>query len=381
MSRSFGRGRGLASGQAQRAAAGLLLLSPSRGLGGGIERYVAGLDEAVARRGIMCERLDLLVGQRSAGALTKILFAVNACRTVATARAPIRVVVAHRDLAPVLRLCAWLPRYAGGVIIVHGREAWSDRHVRGSAVLRSTAVQVLAVSRFTADVLSAAGVSPRVLPPGLTREWFDILTRAQSSPHDGVELMTAFRLADWRDKGLETIISAMRLVDGADLRLSVCGSGEPPADLLALIEAEPGVRLFANLHDSDFAERLASADVFVLATRTRAGPRSSGEGFGMVLLEAQATGTPVIAPASGGSNDAFQPGLTGLAPDDESADALAAQIRWLLTDPGRLSDMGRAAARWSRSRFDPDAYADMVVEAVLDENGSAPTASSHLRRK
>jgi phosphatidylinositol alpha-1,6-mannosyltransferase len=381
MSGSFGRGRGLAAGQGQRAAAGLLLLSPSRGLGGGIERYVAGLAEAVARRGILCERLDLLVGRRSAGVLAKIRFAVKTCRAVATARAPVRVVVAHRDLVPVLRLCAWLPRYAGGVVIVHGREAWSDRHARRNAMLRSAAVQVLAVSEYTAGVLRAAGVSPRVLPPGLTREWFDTLTRAQSSPHDGIELMTAFRLADWRDKGLETIIAAMRLVRGADLRLSVCGSGEPPADLLALIEAEQDVRLFANLDDGDFAEKLASADVFVLATRTRSGRRSSGEGFGMVLLEAQATGTPIIAPASGGSDDAFQPGLTGLAPDDESSDALAAQIRWLLHDPGRLANMGRAAARWSRSRFDPDAYADMVAEAVLDEDGLASTASSHCRRQ
>ena len=240
-------------------------------------------------------------------------------------------------------------------------------------MLKSQAIRVVAVSHYTQTILAEIGVPSHVLPPGLTREWFDTLCRVESSWHDGIELMTAFRLSDWRDKGLETIIAAMRQLPQADLRLSVCGSGVPPADLVAVIGAEPRVQLFANLPDREFAGKLASADVFVLATRTRSGHLASGEGFGMVLLEAQVTGTPVIAPASGGSADAFQAGVTGVSPDDETAEALAAQIQSLLLDPQRLTSMSQDAAHWSRSQFEPDAYAALVTEALLAEEGSLST--------
>lgn len=358
-------GNGFLISKRRHAPAGVLLLTPSRDLGGGIERYVTGLIDAVTRRGIPCQRLDLATSSRPAGILGKLRFAAKAWRTIAAAREPVRVVAAHRDLSPILPLFSWLPRYRGAVIVVHGREAWTDGHAWGNAILRSRAVQVLAVSNYTRTVLTAAGVRSRVLPPGLSRDWFDVLSHAEPAEHDGIDIMTAFRLTDWRDKGLETIIGAMRLLPRQDLRLSVCGTGTPPADLVATIEAEPCARLFANLSDRDFAAKLASADVFVLATRTRAGRLASGEGFGMVLLEAQVTGTPVIAPASGGSADAFQPGRTGLTPDDESAEELAVQLGRLLDDPERLAGMGRAAARWSRSRFEPDAYAALVAGALF----------------
>ena len=62
-----------------------------------------------------------------------------------------------------------------------------------------------------------------------------------------------------------------------------------------------------------------------------------GEGFGLVLLEAQAAGTPVIATAYGGSHEACIEGVTGVAPADESAEAL---IR--IRGPADASGPGRA---------------------------------------
>ena len=76
-----------------------------------------------------------------------------------------------------------------------------------------------------------------------------------------------------------------------------------------------------GLSDNELAHELAAADLFVLATQTRSGRGSVGEGFGLVLLEAQAAGTPVIAPAYGGSHEAYVEGVTGMAPTDESVEA------------------------------------------------------------
>lgn len=345
----------------------MLVLSPSRGLGGGVERYVAALTDALTRGGTSWRRIDLHTRPEDVGRRAKLRFAASAVREMATARNPLRVVVAHRDLVPILRVCRRWPRYAGAVIIIHGSEVWSSRRARGRAVLRRPDSRVVAASTYTAGALIAADVQSTVLWPGLERSWFDTLSASRPGTHDGVELMTAFRLIDWRDKGLETIIEAMRLTSQSDLHLTVCGSGTPPRDLVSIIDAEPRVTLRANLCDRKFADRLASADIFVLATRTRAGHDATGEGFGLVLSEAQVAATPVIAPAFGGG-DAFQQGLTGLAPVDESARALATRIRCLVNDPVRRADMGKEAARWARSQFDPDVYAARVAEVLLSEN-------------
>ena len=110
----------------------------------------------------------------------------------------------------------------------------------------------------------------------------------------------------------------------------------------------PGLFYTSHLTDEELADQLASADVLVLATRTRSGRNPCGEGFGLVLLEAQVAGTPVIAPGHGGSHDAYIEGVTGMAPTDESVPALASVLRNMLGQPDRLAQMSKSAADWSR---------------------------------
>jgi glycosyltransferase involved in cell wall biosynthesis len=123
--------------------------------------------------------------------------------------------------------------------------------------------------------------------------------------------------------------------------------------------------LRSDLTDGELASQFAAADLFILATRTRVGRRPFGEGFGMVMLEAQLAGTPVVAPAYGGSHDAFLPHITGTAPADESAEALAAALDGLLSDPGRMARMGKRASEWARESFAPECYASTAVALLL----------------
>ena len=143
-----------------------------------------------------------------------------------------------------------------------------------------------------------------------------------SVPRAGLELTTAFRLDHWRDKGLPQLIAAVAALGRDDVRLTVCGSGEPSADLLAHVGGYPWCTVRPGLTDSELAAQFASCDLFVLATRTRSGRRSCGEGFGLVLLEAQVAGTAVVGPAHGGSPGAYLDGVTGATPRDESVAAL-----------------------------------------------------------
>jgi glycosyltransferase involved in cell wall biosynthesis len=262
---------------------------------------------------------------------------------------------------------------AGISVICHGIDVWgSGRAARRrieSYLMGRKRVRMVAVSNFTAGALWRAGPAA-ILPPGLSGGWFQTLIDASAAgrsaePQGGQSIVTAFRLSQWRDKGLPELIRAVSDLGHLDIRLTVCGSGPVPPELERLVRAHPLCRLRAGLTDGDLAQELASADLFVLATRSRRGKKPSGEGFGLVLIEAQVAGTPVVGPAHAGSHDAFIDGITGVAPTDETAAALARIIGELMGDPARLRQMGCQAARWARSSFAPDLYASQAVARLL----------------
>ena len=345
----------------------VLLLSPSRGLGGGIERYVATLEWAFAAEGVACRCLDL--SGPGARAHARLLARGRAILRVASE--PVRLVVAHRALLPVAALLARDPAVCGMSLLCYGAEMWGSR-VRPRRelehrLMRRADVRAVAISNFTAGAL-LRNCRATVLPPALSGEWFDTLAAAAAGGQGnspGIRLVTAFRLEDWRDKGLAQLVAAVTALGRPDVCLTICGSGYPPADLLRLVSEYSWCTLRPGLSDEDLARELAAADLFVLATQTRSGRGAMGEGFGLVLLEAQVAGTPVIAPAYGGSHEAYVEGVTGVAPEDESGEALTRTLHDLLKDPARLAWMGRHAAQWTRLAFAPERYAQLAVRRLL----------------
>jgi glycosyltransferase involved in cell wall biosynthesis len=233
-------------------------------------------------------------------------------------------------------------------------------------------VRLVAVSSFTAGTLFRRGLAT-ILPPGLSRTWFTELvsaaeqaaSAADRNPGTHLEVMTAFRLIDWQDKGLPQLTAAIAALGRADIRLTVCGSGVPSAGLLAHLGRYPWCILRPGLADAELAARFARADLFALATRARRGRPHCVEGFGLVLLEAQVAGTAVVGPAHGGSPGAYLEGLTGKTPRDESAAALAEVLDGLLAQPIRLRQMGVRGAQWARAQFAPESYASLAVDRLL----------------
>jgi glycosyltransferase involved in cell wall biosynthesis len=351
----------------------VLLLAPSRGLGGGIERYVQTVQSAFAEREVACQRLDLarpgLAGHRA-------LFAEAAAALDASAGRPHRVIVAHSALLPVSALLSRTRQVSGVSVICHGSDVWSspaDPRARVERwLMRHRDVRIVAVSSFTAGSLLLFAGQAAILPPGLARAWFSELVAAgdaaaalASDARVGLELMTAFSLSDWQDKGLPQLTAAIAALGRMDVRLTVCGSGEPSAELIAHVAPYPWCRVRPGLTDRELAAQLASSDLFVLATRTRSGRRRCGEGFGLVLLEAQVAGTAVVGPAHGGSPGAYLEGLTGATPRDETVTALSAVLAELMGEPLRLAEMGTRGAEWARASFAPDRYARLAVDRLL----------------
>jgi phosphatidylinositol alpha-mannosyltransferase len=153
-------------------------------------------------------------------------------------------------------------------------------------------------------------------------------------------------------KGLDVLLEAFRQLD-RDAVLWVAGEGPNTSALAAT--APPGVEWLGRISDRELAQRLRAASVFCA-------PSLHGESFGVILLEAMAAGTPVVASDISGYRDvARQEREAVLVPGGDPA-ALAGGLRRVLDDAtlaGRLVEAGTArAASFSMERL-AARYADL----------------------
>jgi glycosyltransferase involved in cell wall biosynthesis len=126
-----------------------------------------------------------------------------------------------------------------------------------------------------------------------------------------------------------------RLVD-LPWSLEVIGDGAARRDVEnALASLGERVIWTGSLSRMEVAERLASADLFLWP--------AVNEAFGMAMLEAQASGLPVVAGAADGVREIVVSGTTGLLVAPGDAGAFAAAVRSLILDRGRRSAFGAAA--------------------------------------
>ena len=99
---------------------------------------------------------------------------------------------------------------------------------------------------------------------------------------------------------------------------------------------------------------------------------SNEEGLGIVLLEAMASGTPVVSTRCGGPETIIVDGETGFLTPVGDAQALAARMRQLLESPQLRRDMGASGRRTIKARFSLDvagrAFLDKYVE-ILSRRG------------
>ncbi len=157
-------------------------------------------------------------------------------------------------------------------------------------------------------------------------------------------------------KGLDTLIRALPETPG---HLLVVGIGPMAAEWRALAQATgvaDRIAWLGEVSDADLPALYHLADLFVL-------PASHpSEAFGLVQVEAMAAGVPVVCTELGtGTSYVNQDGVTGRVVPPRDPPALAAAIRDLLADPGRLADLGVAA----RARVAADFDEAVMVERVL----------------
>jgi phosphatidyl-myo-inositol alpha-mannosyltransferase len=157
-------------------------------------------------------------------------------------------------------------------------------------------------------------------------------------------------------KGLPILLAAFGgLVEHGPCRLTVIGAERE--DVLRYL-ADPELLRWIDIHGrvsgEDLWAELRRADVLCA-------PSLSGESFGMVLTEAFAAGTPVIASSIAGYSDVVTDGVDGLLVPPGDPQRLAEELQRVQHEPERLREMGEAARR-SAQRYAWPRVADRVTE-------------------
>ncbi|HLZ30958.1 MAG TPA: glycosyltransferase family 4 protein [Chloroflexota bacterium] len=239
----------------------------------------------------------------------------------------------------------------------------TDDYLVGRRVVRAATI-LAAVSKHTRDHLSRlAGDRPihvlyngvdtlRFRPPGNVTERLEIRRRF-GIPESAFIALTIRRLV-FRN-GVATLVkAASRLPQSPDTRVVIGGVGPEEAHLRRLIETERigNVQLIGSISDADLADYYRAADAFVLPTLT-------GEGFSNSLMEALASGLPIIATRVGSPEEVVEPGENGMLihPNDEQA--MADAIVALRDEPARARVMS-TRARATAERFNWETRVDSL---------------------
>lgn len=297
---------------------------------------------------------DLPAGIRQfAGKPSRADYAIAALRTVWSTR-PDLIFCGHLYLAPLAALAA---NFAGAKLVIqlHGIEIWSapttaQRHALERADL------VLCVSRHTrTQALTHANIDPhrvRVHANTFSSDYTPGDRAAARARFDLTEdaycILSVGRLdARERYKGQERVIEALPELraERPGLTYLICGEGDDRERLARLARqagVEDAVRFLGHVPREALPDLYRAADLFALP--------STGEGFGIVFLEAMACGTPAIGLRVAGSRDALADGVLGAAPlEADLIGALKRAVERPERDDNRLA--GAVEDRYGRARF------------------------------
>lgn len=240
------------------------------------------------------------------------------------------------------------PEWAGtlpGNLDSAGKTARKDEEI-------ALADRIVVATSFTRETLRrhpGFGAEVSVLPYGAPS-----VEGAEKGRRAGGPLRVLFAGSLGQRKGLAYLLEAVEL-PGVEVELTLIGR---PAGRCAPLERALGRhRWIESCPHAEMLAEMRRHDVLVFP--------SLFEGFGLVILEAMAQGTPVITTAHTAGPDVITDGVDGCIVPIRSAEAIAARLEGLARDGDELERMGRAA-RATAARFAWADYRRGVAEVVRD---------------
>jgi glycosyltransferase involved in cell wall biosynthesis len=223
----------------------------------------------------------------------------------------------------------------------------------------------LCTSVAMVEQLQQHGISRLALwPGGVDTDRFQSERRApqmrarltEGHPEDNLLLYVGRLSAEKEIERLKSILLA-----NPKARLALVGDGPHHAHLQKHF-AGLHVHMPGFLHGEELAQAYASSDIFVMPSRT--------ETLGLVVLEAMASGIPVVAARAGGIPEMIKNGVTGFLFDDEAEASKA--VKQLLSSPALRETIGQAA------RAQAEHHGWKAATLLLLEHYQAAIAQQHI---
>jgi glycosyltransferase involved in cell wall biosynthesis len=155
------------------------------------------------------------------------------------------------------------------------------------------------------------------------------------------------------EKGLSTLLKAIVLVTHAQLR--VAGVGPESVNL----EGVTGVVHLGRLNNESVRNEMIQTIALVV-------PSICYETFGMVIVEAFSTSTPVIASRIGSLPELVENGVTGLLFEHGNSEDLAEKILWAQNNPEQMRQMGRNALKKYQTEYTADQNYNQLIAIYRD---------------
>jgi phosphatidylinositol alpha-mannosyltransferase len=233
------------------------------------------------------------------------------------------------------------------------RRLYNKLHVR---------IAVSEAARWTAERFN--GGRYRVIPNGVH---VDTAPPGPKPPSEELRLLFLGRAEE--RKGLPVLLRAFEALQGVGVRARLTVAGATPEEVAPYLLDTSGVEVLGRVTDEEKRRLLHESDLLCA-------PSLGGESFGMVLTEAFAAGTPVVASDIAGYRDVARDGVDGvLVPPGDPA-ALGEALHDLAVDPERRASMGeRARERAQRFAWEHvagevlDAYGDAIQLASTEPSG------------
>jgi len=263
---------------------------------------------------------------------------------------------------------AWVLKRLFGtpyMVYIHGEEAAIQRHYKWKRRLMprfyNAAEAVIASSRNSVELLEDLGVCKdriHVIPLGVDPRRFSPRPRTEDGE---LRLLSVGRLQP--RKGHAHVLQAVaRLRERFPrLRYWIAGTGGEEASLRRLsteLGLDDIVRFLGYVPDEELPDLYRSCDLFIMANRRLS--NDDMEGFGIVFLEAAASGLPVVGGITGGVPDAVHDGVNGFLVDTEDIGAIADAVARLLDDPSLRRRMSREGRKWAEDHS-WDLYSQRVL--------------------
>jgi phosphatidylinositol alpha-1,6-mannosyltransferase len=269
---------------------------------------------------------------------------------------------------------AWLLSLITGIkyiTYVHGEDvetaAMSGEHNLMVKQVCKRAQKIICNSENSANIVVRLGYKSRdkivVLNPGVDAKLFvpaetDTAFQKQMGWDQKKVIITVGRLQ--QRKGQDKMIEAMPgvLKKHPDALYAVIGRGECKPLLEALIlenKLQEHVQLLDEIADDKMIKCYQQADLFILPNRTI---DNDIEGFGMVLVEAQACAKPVVAGDSGGTKETMLVGESGFIIDCTEPQIIAKKMVDILSDKAQMRTMGISGRRHVEQSLDWKAHVE-----------------------